>query len=130
MANGPACTRAGIDRGRQEDAVLDRLREPSGAPATPTAFRQSLPVLLTSLVNKSGAIGLSVLPMLLVDGHYSSAQSSLAMTVVKGCTVVAILGSGWVGDRVSLRATVLGALVLEGVGLLAMPMPWGFPALV
>jgi len=97
---------------------------------TQSAFRQSLPVLITSLVNKTGAIGISLLPMLLVEGQYSTAQSSFAMSVVKGSTIAATLLSGWFSDALGLRIVVLGSLLFAAVGLVFLPIQLGFVVLL
>ena len=93
-------------------------------------FRQSLPLLITSLVNKSGSIGISLLPMLLVEGHYSTAESSLAMTCVKSTTVVGTLLSGWAGDSLGLRFTLLASFALSALGFLFLPFQLGLAALI
>lgn len=100
------------------------MREPR------TVLQQSMPVLITSMVNKSGAIGVSILPMLLVEGRYSTAESSLAMSLVKGSTVVATLASGWFSDTIGLRATVLCSFLCAAVGFGFLPVDLGFAALV
>jgi MFS family permease len=96
----------------------------------PTAFHQSRPILITSLVNKSGSIGLSLLPMLLVEGRYSTAQSSLAMSLVKASIIAATLGAGALADAVGLRKTVLAAFALAALGLGLLPLQRGFHVLL
>jgi MFS family permease len=87
----------------------------------PSALRQSLPVLMTSLVNKAGSIGVSLFPMLLVEAHFTTAQSSWSLGLVKAATLVATLASGWAGDTIGLRTTLLGSFLLAGLGLAVMP---------
>jgi hypothetical protein len=111
IATSPAC------------AQTDEVTPGSSTDAPPaTAFRQSLPVLITSLVNKSGSIGLSLLPMLLVEAHVSTARSSLAMLLVKGTTVGATLVSGGAADWLGLRFTVLAAFLAAAAGLALLPL--------
>lgn len=91
-----------------------------------TALRQSLPILLTSLVNKSGSIGISLLPILLVDGHYSTEQSTWVMSCVKGSTIVATLAAGWFSDSFGVRLTLLLSLLMASLGLGFMPLHLGY----
>ncbi len=97
---------------------------------TPSAFTQSRPVLITSLVNKTGSIGVSLLPMILVEGHYSTAQSSLAMSLVKGSIIVATLLAGAAADAVGLRPTVLVSFLAAALGLAFLPLHLGYAALL
>jgi predicted MFS family arabinose efflux permease len=95
-------------------------------PDSRSAFRQSLPVLLTSLVNKSGSIGLSLLPVLLVERGTPTDQSSLAMGIVRAGSFFAILGAGWMGDTAGLRATLLLSFGLAALGFALLPLHLGY----
>ena len=94
-----------------------------------SVFRKSLPLLLTTLVNKSGSIGITLLPILLVEGHYSTAQSSFVMSVVKGTTLVSTVLSGFLSDLVGFRVVLLGSFLLATVGLFMLPLSLGLVVL-
>ncbi len=68
--------------------------------------------------------------MLLVEGHYSTAQSSLAMTCVKATTVVGTLLSGWAGDTLGLRFTLLSSFFFSALGFLFLPFHLGLIVLI
>jgi Major Facilitator Superfamily len=76
---------------------------------------------MTAFVNRCGTIGLSLLPMLLVQRGTSTASSSAVMAVVKATMIVGLLASGVAADRLGPRRTVLLAFTLSGVGLLLLP---------
>lgn len=40
--------------------------------ASPNLLQRSLPILIPSFVNKVGTIGIALIPILLVDLHFSS----------------------------------------------------------
>lgn len=68
--------------------------------------------------------------MLLVDAQYSASQSSLVLTSVKGSGVLAILASGWLGDRIGPRKTLLLSLFCAALGLGVLPLPLGLGVLL
>lgn len=68
--------------------------------------------------------------MLLVDAHYTTSESSLAMSCVKGSGIIAILGSGWLGDRIGPRSTLLFSLFCAAAGLAVLPLPLGLAVLI
>ncbi|MFN7135857.1 MAG: MFS transporter, partial [Myxococcales bacterium] len=90
-------------------------------PAAPV-FRQSLPVLLTTFVNKVGAVGLSLLPMLLVERALPSETSSLVMGLVKAAVLLGSFAGGWVADRAGLRVALVSSFAIAGTGLALLPL--------
>lgn len=85
------------------------------------AYRQSRPVLLTTFTNKVGSIGLSLVPILLVDKHVSTAQGSFVLSTLKAMILVGTLAGGWLSDRFSSRRLALIALMMSAVGLGFLP---------
>ena len=86
----------------------------------PSVFRRSLPLVTTSLINKCGNIGLSLLPMLLIQRQFTEGQSSLVMSLVKGVMIVGVFLGGWLSDRGMKRAILL-SFCAAGAGLAAIP---------
>jgi MFS family permease len=86
-----------------------------------TPFRRSLPVTLTSFINKSGQIGLSIIPILLVERQISSDQSAWIMGTIKATGLVGILLGGRSCDRFGLKTTLLLSFLISGLGLTALP---------
>ena len=95
-----------------------------------TPFQESLPLLITSLVNKTGSIGISLLPMLLVQGGYSTFESSLTLGLVKSVTLFASLIAGFAGDQWGLRLTLLSAFFCSALGFSLLPFSFGLPVLI
>lgn len=83
-------------------------------------FRESLPVTLTSFVNKCGNIGLSLLPMLLIDRQLTIQDAATVMGTVKSAQLFGILLSGWLSDRMGARFVVLMSFSLSALGLTAL----------
>jgi hypothetical protein len=87
-----------------------------------SVLRRARPLLATTFLNKCGAIGLSLLPMLLVERHASTADASLSMAVVKGAGLGGMLLGGVLTDRLGARLVLLGAFALQAVGLGLLPL--------
>ncbi|MFI5361544.1 MAG: MFS transporter [Elusimicrobiota bacterium] len=85
------------------------------------AFRQSRPVLLTTFTNKVGSIGLSLIPILLVNRGVSTAKGSLVLSLLKATIVVGTLAGGALSDRFSSRSLTLAALAMSAAGLGFLP---------
>jgi MFS family permease len=94
-----------------------------------SVFRKSSPLLATSFVNRCGTIGLSILPMLLVDRKLSPDSSAAVMTLVKGASLAGAFLGGWLSDRIGLRLTLIVSFLLSGVGLGLLPFQNAFLAL-
>lgn len=91
------------------------------------AFRQSRPMLLTTFTNKMGSIGLSLVPILLVDRGVSTGEGTFVLAALKVMVVVGTLVGGTLSDRFSSRTLVLTALLLSACGLGLLPFqrtPW------
>lgn len=86
-----------------------------------SAFRASLPLVVTSFINKCGTIGLNLLPMILVERQISARDSSLVMTLVKVATVGGIFLGGWASDRLGMKKTILSSFIISAVALALMP---------
>lgn len=100
-----------------------------------TLFRKTLPLTLTSFINKLGSIGMSYLPMMLIERNYSDTASSFVLGVAKASVIVGTLCGGLVSDRQTPRLAILLALVCStlGYGLLPLslsPFAMGFCAFI
>lgn len=79
------------------------------------------PLVLTSFINKSGTIGLSLLPMLLIEKNISVAESSFIMGAVKASLFLGHIMGGVGSDRIGLRFTVNTSFFICGLGLALLP---------
>ena len=87
-----------------------------------TVLKQAKSVIFTTLINKVGAIGLSLVPVLLVERHITTQQSAAVLSAIRLTLIVGVLSSGWVLDRMGGRFTVLVALLMSAVGLGLLPL--------
>ena len=94
-------------------AVFAFLRSPS--------LRQSRPVLLISFTNKVGAIGLSLITILLVGRGVSTGEGTFVLTALKATMLVGTLAGGALSDRLGARTLVLAALLMSAAGLGGLP---------
>lgn len=79
------------------------------------------PLLLTSFINKSGTIGLYLLPMLLIEKNLSIAESSLILGLVKASLFIGHFIGGVSSDRLGLRFTVNSSFLISAIGLAGLP---------
>jgi MFS family permease len=93
------------------------------APTSP--FRRSLPVTATAFINKSGTIGLSIIPLLLVERHVGAGASALVLGAIKTAGLAGVLLGGWLCDRLGLRATLLLSFLVSGIGMAPLPFVGG-----
>jgi MFS family permease len=87
-----------------------------------TTFKRSLPITLTSFINKSGTIGLSIVPILLVERHISSGESAWIVGAIRAAGLAGVLVGGWSCDLLGLRTTLLLSFLVSGAGLALMPV--------
>ncbi len=88
----------------------------------PSTLRRSAPLLATAFINRCGTIGLSLLPMLLVEKQLSSGSASAVMTLVKVALLVGMLAGGWATDRLGMKRSLLLSFALAGIGLGCLPL--------
>ena len=74
----------------------------------------------TSFANKIGAIGINLLPMLLVERQIGIAQSSLVLGATKSMGLVATLLGGMASDRVPTKTLVVVSFVLSAIGMIGL----------
>lgn len=87
----------------------------------PSTFQQSLPITLTSFINKVGTIGLSIIPIILVERRISIEHSSWIMGGIKSAGFLGIWIGGWCCDSWGFRRTLLLSFLISGVGMLGLP---------
>ncbi len=92
------------------------------------ALKQSFPLLLTILTQKIGQIGISIIPVLLIEREISSQDSSQIMFAVRSAVFVGILFGGWISDRIGHRITLLFSYFLGAIALGGLP--WATTAIV
>jgi MFS family permease len=78
-------------------------------------------LLIPTLVNKSGAIGLSLLPMLLIDKGLSASDSSIVMAVVKASAVIGVFLGASLTDHFVTKRIILASFLVSAVGMLFLP---------
>jgi MFS family permease len=86
-----------------------------------TAFSSGLPIVATAFVNRAGAIGLNLLPILLVERQVAAADASLVLGTAKGVILVSSLLGGILSDRWGVRWAFLLAMGMQAVGLALIP---------
>lgn len=86
-----------------------------------TAFRSGLPIVATTFVNRAGAIGLNLLPILLVERQVAAADASLVLGIAKGVILVSSLLGGFLSDRWGVRSAFLLAMGMQALGLALVP---------
>ncbi len=85
-------------------------------------FKRNLALLVPSFINKVGTIGLALIPILLVDLHFSPDASALTMTLIKSAGLIGIALGGILSDRYNLKK-----VILLSFGLCALSfglLPW------
>ena len=80
-----------------------------------------VPVVLTSFVNKCGDIGLSLLPVLLIELKLSTEDSAWVMGTAKSGYVVGTVIGGVLADWLGLKRTVVLSFVFSGLSLGLIP---------
>jgi predicted MFS family arabinose efflux permease len=85
------------------------------------AFRSGLPIVATAFVNRAGAIGLNLLPILLVERQIAAADASLVLGVAKTVILVSSLLGGILSDRWGVRWVFLLAMGMQALGLALVP---------
>lgn len=90
-----------------------------------SAFQKSFPLISTSFINRCGNIGLSLVPMLLVEKKFTIAQSSLVMGSVKSLIVLGAFLGGFLSDRLGGKFTLLLSFMLSAIGMGFLPFSFG-----
>jgi len=85
------------------------------------AFNEGKAVILTSLINKIGSIGLMLIPILLIEKKIPSRESSMVMSVVRFISVLGPLISGYISDKIGLKKSLLLAYFCSAFGLIFIP---------
>ncbi len=93
------------------------------------ALRQSSPLILTTFVNRVGTIGLSLLPILIVQRGLSPATGSFILGGVKSVVIFGTLLSGVFVDRFGARISLLLGFLLIATGFAGLPFQ-SIPALI
>jgi MFS family permease len=91
-----------------------------------SVLRESFPLVATSFVNKCGQIGLSLLPILIIEQNIPASAGALALGVIKASAFIGTYFGGWCSDRLGLRRTLIFSFLMTGIGLGLLPV---FPTL-
>ncbi len=86
-----------------------------------STFRESLPIVITTFVNKCGQIGLNLIPMLIIEKGFTVQQGSTILAVVKSMALVGTFVGGLLSDRMGLRFTIFASYVCVAIGLGILP---------
>jgi MFS family permease len=95
----------------QSEVLAGGYREPS-------VLAKSLPVIVPSLANKCGTIGMSLLPMLLVAHSVASGPSSVILAFVKLSALVGVFLGGHLSDRWRVKTVITSSFLIAGGGML------------
>lgn len=87
-----------------------------------SVFRKTLPLMVPVFINKCGAMGLSLIPMLLVRKNLSVMDSSLVMSTIKLTSIGGSFLGGYFCDIFGLKFTLLLSFALSGIGLGLLPL--------
>lgn len=87
-----------------------------------SVFKKTLPLMITVFINKCGAMGLSLIPMLLVRKNLNVMDSSLVMSTIKVTSVAGSFLGGYFCDILGLKFTLLISFALAGFGLGLLPL--------
>lgn len=79
-------------------------------------------LLVASFVNRCGTLGLYLLPMLLIERQFTSAQSGTILSTTKIFQPLSFILGGVAVHRFGARRVVLGGFLLTAVGLFLMPV--------
>ncbi len=85
-------------------------------------LRDSLPLSFTSFVNKCGAVGLNLLPMMIVEKGLTAKEGSIVLGIVKASTLLGTFFGGYSSDNFGLRTTILISFGLTTIGLGLLPL--------
>lgn len=88
---------------------------------TRSTFKQVLPVLLPTFVNKSVDIGMRIFPMLLLERGFSPEHSSLILGIARSSLLVATFLGGMLSDRFGARNLILFAFLLSAISMGTLP---------
>jgi len=91
----------------------------------PEALKEAFPLVFTAFVNKCGQIGLSLLPMLLVEKKLGVGEASLVLGTVKASALLGIFLGGYFADKWGLRLSLVSSFLFTGFGLGILPVSEG-----
>jgi MFS family permease len=78
-------------------------------------------LIISSFVNKSGEMAINLLPMLLIERHVSTLDSSVILGCVKSAQVGGLFLGGLLTDVIGFRAVILIAYFLGFTGFIILP---------
>jgi MFS family permease len=87
-----------------------------------SVFKKTLPLSITVFINKCGSIGLTIIPMLLVEKQLSGRESALIMTTIKVTSILGTFLGSYLCDFMGMKFTLLLSFFLSGIGLGALPI--------
>lgn len=82
-----------------------------------TPFRRALPLLSVSLVNKLASVGVSLLPVVVIDRALSPGEATLVLGAGRAAAVAGTLASGWLSDRAGSKVALLASFALSAAGV-------------
>jgi MFS family permease len=92
-------------------------------PAEATPFRRALPLLAVSLVNKVASVGVSLLPVLVVERGLPPGEAAFVLGASRAASVLGTLGGGVLADRHGAKRALLVSFGAAAVGVAGMAVP-------
>lgn len=86
------------------------------------ALRSSLPLLIGMFITKCVAIGLSLIPILIVDLHLDKDTSALSLTMVRGAMLAGPIIGGYLIDLITPRRALFIGMAGSALGMLGLSM--------
>lgn len=78
-------------------------------------------LVISSFINKSGEMAMSLLPMLLIERQLSATESSLILGAAKGARTIGLLAGGLLSDAVGFRVVILASYLTGFLGFTVLP---------
>ncbi len=78
-------------------------------------------LIVSSFINKSGEMAISLLPMLLIDRGFSSSSSSLILGLTKSAQVGGLFVGGFMTDITGFRPIILSSFLMGFIGFTSLP---------
>jgi MFS family permease len=78
-------------------------------------------LVVSSFINKSGEMAISLLPMLLIDRNFSATESSVILGSTKAAQMGGLFVGGFLSDVIGFRFIILTSYFLGFVGFTTLP---------
>ena len=86
-------------------------------------FRRALPLLAVSLVNKVASVGVSLLPVLVVERALPPGEAAFVLGAARAAAVLGTVGGGLLADRFGGNVALLVSFGTAAAGVAGMAVP-------